>query len=74
MLGVHVAGGAFGIEGTARSSRRSPAIHSSGVIRGGGAPVAKQTPRMDNDLTFTCYLDEWLLLQRTRIEPITWRS
>lgn len=29
---------------------------------------------MDDDLTFTGYLDEWLTLQRTRVEPTTWRS
>jgi integrase len=29
---------------------------------------------MDTDLTLARYLDEWLALQRTRIEPTTWRS
>jgi integrase len=29
---------------------------------------------MDDELTFARYLDEWLTLQRTRVEPTTWRS
>jgi integrase len=29
---------------------------------------------MDDDLTLDAYLDEWLALQRTRIEPTTWTN
>ena len=50
------------------------AIHSRREAHGRVGSGVLHASRMDDALTLDAYLDEWLALQRTRIEPTTWTN